>query len=117
MTRVQLSLGLGALAGLLDVLPMIPLQTSALAMASAFTHWLVLGFVIVHVELRCAPWLKGLALALASAVPVALMVVETDPHAILPITATSVILGSAVGYVSGRLQPARAAASEIGRQT
>jgi hypothetical protein len=102
MRKVFFSLLLGAAAGVLDVLPMIPLGTGLHDMASAFVHWVVLGLVIAHLELPLPSWLKGLVIAVLSAIPVAILVARTDPVALVPMTVMSALLGSGVGHVSGR---------------
>jgi hypothetical protein len=106
MKRLLLSLALGAVAGVVDVIPMFALGTSWHARVSAFVHWVVLGFVITHVQLGTPGWVKGLLVALLSAVPIAVVVAETDPAALLPMAVMSSALGSAVGYLSGRMAPA-----------
>jgi hypothetical protein len=104
LNRLVLSLVLGAAAGVVDVLPMIRLGTSRHAMASAFVHWLVLGVVITYIQLGLPGWLKGLVVALLAAAPVAILVAETDPAALVPIGVMSSVLGIAVGHVGDRLR-------------
>lgn len=102
MNRLLASLALGAVAGIVDVLPMIVAGTSVAAMVSAFLHWVVLGFIIVHVDLRTASWLKGSIIGLASAVPVGAMLVETEPRSVPLVMVMSALLGAGVGWVAGR---------------
>ncbi|HEY5962336.1 MAG TPA: hypothetical protein VIV60_37525 [Polyangiaceae bacterium] len=103
MNRFTMALVLGIVAGTVDVLPMVALKSSPWAMASAFTHWLVVAVLVVYVRAAFLPWLKGLLVGAASAVPVMLMVFPVDPTGIGPITLMSLLLGTGVGYASGRL--------------
>ena len=102
MNRLTIALLIGALAGLLDVLPMIAMGSNMSEMASAFLHWVVLGFVIAYIELPLPSWAKGLIVGLAAAIPVIAMVVGNDPQAPLPIIVFSAILGAGVGAATGR---------------
>ena len=101
-TKLLRSLALGSAAGLIDVLPMIPLRASQSAIASAFAHWVVLGFIIAHLQLSIPGWAKGLVVALVSAVPIAILVAPSDPGALAPIAVTSAVLGAGVGHLSGK---------------
>ncbi len=103
MKRLLLSLGLGSAAGIVDVIPMIPMGCNRYALASAFTQWVVLGFVISYLRLGLPDWLKGFIISLASVTPIMIVVIEADPKAWIPITIMSALLGSGVGYLSGRL--------------
>ncbi|MGC4067465.1 MAG: hypothetical protein QM784_23020 [Polyangiaceae bacterium] len=102
MSRLARGLLIGAVAGVLDVLPMIFLAPSRSAMASAFLHWVLLGFVITYIELPLRHWMKGLVVGLAAAVPVIAMVMEQDPKSVAPIALFSAMLGAAVGAATGR---------------
>ena len=103
MRRFAKALALGAAAGIVDVLPMVAMKSNPWAMASAFAHWVVVGVLVVYVQAALRPWLKGLLVGAASGVPVVLMVYPIEPSALVPITAMSVLLGTAVGYLSARL--------------
>ncbi|HTP26788.1 MAG TPA: hypothetical protein VMK12_14190 [Anaeromyxobacteraceae bacterium] len=109
MNKLLLSVALGIGAGIVDIIPMIPIGAGRYAVASAFVHWVVLGFVITHVQLGIARWLVGLLVALLSAAPIAILVAEKDPEAVLPIAAMSSLLGVLIGHLSGRIaeRPAR----------
>ena len=89
---------IGAVAGALDVAPMVARGSGARANASAFVHWLVLGLVIPYLHWGFAPWLTGLIAAELLALPVIVMVSEEEPGAWLPIGAMSAVLGALVGW-------------------
>lgn len=61
-----------------------------------------MGFVIAHISLPIKDWLKGLIVALISAIPIMILVFANDPKSIIPIFVMSIILGSLVGFLSGK---------------
>lgn len=103
MRKIWVAGGLGIAAGVIDVIPMLIMQTGFFSCASAFLHWVFLGIVITFVNWGMRSWLKGLILALAAAIPVVLMVYPVDPNGVIPILVISPLLGSVVGYLSERL--------------
>jgi hypothetical protein len=108
MSRLVKALLIGALAGIVDVLPMIAMGTTTEAIVSAFLHWVFLGFVITYLVLPVRYWMKGLLVGLAAAVPVVALVSGEDPKALVPIFAFSAVLGAAVGAATGRWATERA---------
>jgi hypothetical protein len=102
MSRLAKGLLIGAVAGIVDVLPMVAMGTTTDAMVSAFLHWVFLGFVITYLELPIPHWAKGVLVGLAAATPVVAMVIGQDPKAPGPIVLCSAVLGAAVGAATGR---------------
>jgi len=102
MKRFTRAVGLGVFAGVIDVLPMLIMAPNGWAITSAFAHWVVLGVLIAYLQTGLKPWLNGLSVGLASAVPVALMVWPIDPKALGPIIVMSAILGAGLGFASGK---------------
>lgn len=100
MSRLFISLLIGAAAGVIDVAPMIAQKLSKHACVSAFVHWVVLGVVIAYIELPLSPWLKGVVVAVISSLPIVILVSEKDPKSLVPILIMSAILGAAVGFVA-----------------
>jgi len=98
MHGIYAALTIGIVAGILDVLPMLLQKMPARANVSAFVHWVALGVVIPYVHWGMAPWLKGALIALLFAIPILLIVTETDKKAFIPITAMSLLLGAGVGW-------------------
>ena len=103
MNKLLKSLLLGMAAGILDVIPMVFLDLSWQANASAFLHWLALGVIITYAKLPMSGWLSGLILALITGIPVAVQVTESDPSAAIPIMISSVILGSLLGFMAEKM--------------
>ena len=98
MHGIYAALAIGIVAGIIDVLPMLLQKMPARANASAFVHWVALGVVIPYVHWGIAPWLKGALIALLFAIPILLIVTETDKKAFIPIAAMSLLLGAGVGW-------------------
>ncbi|MGE5454846.1 MAG: hypothetical protein ACM3O9_06585, partial [Methylocystaceae bacterium] len=71
MRRFWIAVGLGMAAGVIDVAPMLVMNTDVFACISAFLHWVFLGIVIVYIDWPIMGWLKGLIIAWLAALPVA----------------------------------------------
>ncbi len=102
MTKLFISLGIGALAGILDIIPMVLQKLDRFSNLSAFVHWLVLGVIISYIQLPLSPWLKGLVIAELSSLPIVILVMKNDIKSVVPILVMSAILGIAVGVASNR---------------
>ena len=102
MSRLLISMLIGTIAGVVDVVPMLAQKLSKRACLSAFVHWIVLGVVISYVQLAMPGWAKGIVMAVLAGLPVAILVSEKDPKSTLPIMIMSVVLGAAVGFATAR---------------
>jgi len=94
---------LGTAAGILDVIPMLLQGLSWQANLSAFLHWLALGVIITFAKFPFAGWLSGLIIGTLTGIPIAVLTTATDATAWLPILASSVILGTTLGFMSEKL--------------
>jgi hypothetical protein len=102
MTKLLISIGIGVIAGAVDVIPMLIQKLDKFSNWSAFIHWVVLGVIISYIEMPLSPWLKGLVIAEISALPVIILVAKTDMKSILPMVVMSGILGVAVGIATAK---------------
>lgn len=102
MKRIYIGILVGTIAGIIDVIPMIIQKLSWDANLSAFTMWVVVGFLVSVVDLKINSILKGLLIAVLVAFPVVIIVGAQDPASLVPIGIMTLILGSAVGYAVGR---------------
>ncbi|WP_028580899.1 hypothetical protein [Desulfogranum japonicum] len=100
MHNFIVSISVGAVAGIIDIIPMIIQKLDRFSICSAFIHWIILGVVITYIQLPMSPWLKGLVVAEMLALPVAVLVMKDDPKSIIPIFVMSAILGVAVGVAT-----------------
>ena len=93
----MISIFLGTVTGIIDVIPMIIQGLNWYANLSAFFHCVVLGFNITYVVINIKSWLKGLIIAEISAIPIVILVYQNNPEGILPILIMSAVLGSLIG--------------------
>lgn len=98
MRKALIALGLGFLAGIIDVIPMILQGLDWYANISAFIQWIVLGVIINYLNIGLKGWLKGLVVAEAVALPIMIIVAKTEIFSVIPIFFMSAILGSLVGW-------------------
>ena len=102
MSRLLISVLIGVIAGVIDVVPMLAQKLSKHACLSAFVHWILLGVLIAYVQLPMAAWTKGIVIAVLACLPVAILVSEKDQKSIIPILIMSVVLGAAVGFATAK---------------
>lgn len=96
-----LTLLIGVIAGIIDVLPMIKMKLDKYSVSSAFVHYIIAPFIIFNTELfGMAWWLKGGVISLLLAVPTMILVAKDDKKSVVPMIIMSIILGTLVG-VSG----------------
>jgi len=96
MKKIFIALGLGLVAGVIDIIPMVLMHLSVYATVSAFMHWVVLGLIIPFVSWKMRSWVKGIVIALISILPV-MVLVEMKLEDIIPMTISSIILGALIG--------------------
>jgi hypothetical protein len=98
MTRTKLGITLGALAGVIDVIPMILQKLTWDANLSAFFFWIISGFLIANTNLRVKGVIKGLIISFLVLLPCAILIGWQEPFSLIPIFIMTVILGSGLGY-------------------
>ncbi|HEX3020226.1 MAG TPA: hypothetical protein VHP36_07980 [Chitinispirillaceae bacterium] len=103
MSKLFLSVVIGIFAGAIDVLPMIAQKLDRYSNISAFIQWIIVSFVITHIEFGIHGWLKGLTVAVLMSIPIIILVMKADMKSIVPILLMSAVLGSLVGLVSDKL--------------
>lgn len=98
MKELLLTLLIGVVAGVLDVLPMIKMKMDNYSNISAFVHYLIAPFIIFNTGLfGMTWWLKGGVLNLLLAIPVIILAAKEDKKSVLPMVITSAVLGTAIG--------------------
>ncbi len=94
MDHFTLSLAAGAVAGALDVIPMIAQKLSLRSCLSAFCTYLFVGVLVFHSDLPYLPWwADGMAVALMMAIPIVLTFTGKDRKAAPVILLNAVLLG------------------------
>ena len=93
----------GVIAGIIDITPMIIQKLPIHATLSAFSMWVALGFLINTSALKINGILKGWLLSLLVILPTAILIAQTEPISLIPISIMSVILGGLLGFVSDKI--------------
>ena len=83
-------------------MPMIIQKLDKFACISAFIHWIVLGLIIPYVNWDIQPWLRGLLIALLTAIPIIIIVYPQDPKGLIPMFIFSAILGIGIGVTGAK---------------
>jgi hypothetical protein len=98
MKDIIITIIIGIVAGIIDILPMLKMKQDKNSIASAFILYFLAPFIIYGSNLfGMAWWIKGAVITLAMALPVLLLIVKKEKNAIVPIVATAIILGSLIG--------------------
>lgn len=88
----------GVIAGVFDVIPMIYQGLPIEASISAFSFWVIAGFIISTSNLRLPSQLKGMILASILLIPTGVLIACKDPLHLIPITIITIIIGAMLGY-------------------
>ena len=99
MNKYFIGLITGTAAGIIDVIPMILQNLTWDANLSAFSLWVVCGFLISSSDLKLTGWIKGLLISFLVVLPCAVLIGWKEPGTLIPITVMTTILGSASGWV------------------
>ena len=101
METILLTLLIGIIVGIIDVLPMIKMNLDKYASLSAFVFYLIIPFIIFNLNfLENLWWIKGGLLTLILSLPVIILVIKEDKMGAIPIAVMAIVLGTLIG-VSG----------------
>jgi hypothetical protein len=98
MKRIIIGLVFGAAAGILDVIPMFLQKLTWDANLSAFSMWIVSGFMISTSGLKMNGILKGVIISFLLLFPYAILIGWNQPTSLIPIAIMTLILGSLLGF-------------------
>lgn len=98
MTKTKLGIIFGTLVGIVDVIPMVFQKLTLDANLSAFSLWVVSGFLIANTNLKIKGVIKGLVISFLVLLPSAIIIGWKEPVSLIPICIMTLILGSALGY-------------------
>ena len=90
---------LGAVAGILDMIPMVLQGLTWDANLSAFFLWVVSGFMLATSNLKLAPLLKGILIPFICIIPSAFIIGWKETFSLIPIAIMTLILGALMGFV------------------
>jgi hypothetical protein len=92
-------LAIGAVAGVLDVIPMLIQKLPWDANLSAFSMWLMVGLFLAITKLKIKGPFKGLIISFMILVPNIFLIGLKEPLSLIPIFIMTAILGSLSGFV------------------
>ena len=92
----------GAVAGVIDVIPMVLQDLTWDANVSAFLMWVVVGFLISVTDLNLPSAIKGVLIAFLVLTPSAIIIGWEEAASLLPIGIMTLILGSLLGWTFER---------------
>jgi len=97
MNIVVLSLCIGIVAGIIDIIPMMIQKLSKRSIISAFIQYFFVSIIILNIDLfGIAWWLQGGIISIALSLPVLIIVSEKDKKVIPIILTMAVILGTGI---------------------
>lgn len=98
MRTLVVSMIIGIVAGIIDILPMIIQKMDKRSIISAFLQYFIVSIIIVNIDLPgIIWWLQGSIIAFALAIPIIIIVSEKDRKAVPIIASMSIILGALIG--------------------
>jgi len=100
--KIIIGIGLGAVAGIIDVIPMIIQNLTWDANISAFLMWIVIGFLLSVIVLNLNAILKGILISFLVLLPAAILIGWNEPSSLLPIVIMTTILGGLLGFAVNR---------------
>jgi len=98
MKRVKMGLIFGTLAGVIDVIPMLLQKLTWDANLSAFSLWIISGYLIANTKSKLKGVLKGISISFLVLIPSAILIGWKEPVALIPIFGMTFILGALLGF-------------------
>ncbi len=101
MRSLFLSFGIGIVAGVLDIVPMIAKRLNSKAVLSAFLQYVFVGVVICNIDLPgIVWWLEGGLTSLALSVPILVIVSDSDRKSVPIIAVNAILLGTLISVAA-----------------
>jgi len=101
--KAYLGIILGAIVGVVNVLPMILQKVAWDANISTFLTWVIVGFFISTTKLKFQGILKGIIISIIIFVPSTIFVIESNLTGVIWIIIMTLIFGSLLGYLIDKL--------------
>ncbi|MFK2137542.1 hypothetical protein [Bacteroides fragilis] len=97
MNIILLSVLISIVVGAIDALPMILKKLPKRAIVSAFLQYLFVSVIIINIDLpNVVWWIEGGLIALMMAIPIIIIIAETDKKSVPIILANAVVLGTLI---------------------
>jgi hypothetical protein len=103
MRKILLGIIVGIIAGIIDVIPMFIQNLTWDANLSAFTMWIVVGFLTATIDLKVKPVLKGILVAFLVLLPSSILIGWNQPTTLIPISIMTTILGGILGFTLDKI--------------
>jgi len=103
MKKIVIGLILGIVAGVIDIIPMIIQGLTWDANISAFSMWIIVGFLVSIIDLKINSIVKGILIAFLVLLPSAILIVWKEPISLIPISIMTVILGGLIGFSNNKI--------------
>lgn len=100
MKKTIIGIGLGTIAGIIDLIPMLIQKLPINACLSAFPMWIIIGFFISVIDLKMNQVIKGIIISLLVLLPNAFIIGWENPVSLLPIFIITIILGGLIGHLT-----------------
>ena len=100
--KILASFTIGFIAGLIDITPGLIRGVDLHITLTGLAFWVVLGPTIAFISLPIKHWLKGLVVASLLAIPGMILMSAIDPDTVIPMIVLTIVLGSMVGFLTGR---------------
>ena len=98
MDKLLLSVIIGIVAGIIDIIPMIIKKLDKRASISAFLQYFFVSIIIVNIDLpHVVWWLQGGLISVALALPVVVIVAMQDKKAVPIMLTMAAVLGTLIG--------------------
>jgi len=103
MKKIIIGITCGVIAGIVDVIPMIIQKLPLSAVLSAFTMWVIIGFLLSIIKWDINSIIKGIIISLLVLLPSAIIIGSEEPFSLIPIMIMTIILGALLGFSIDRL--------------
>lgn len=104
MKRTVYGILCGAIAGIIDVIPMVLQKLPWNADLSAFIMWVVVGFFLSTSSLKIRGPVKGIVVAFLVLAPNTFIIAAQEPRILIPISIMTLLLGSVLGWVMEKIK-------------
>jgi len=99
MKKIKLGILFGIIAGVIDVIPMLFQKLTWDANLSAFSFWMISGFLIATTKIKIRGAAKGILISFLVLLPSAILIGWKEPFSLIPIFFMTLILGSMLGFL------------------
>jgi hypothetical protein len=105
MDTLLLSVIIGIIAGIIDIIPMIIQKLDKRGTISAFLQYFFVSIIIVNIDLPHVEWwLQGGLISVALSIPVVVIISMQDKKAVPIILTMAAILGTFIGIAAHYLK-------------